>query len=544
MLNLEATDEDGDATTMELLDNKTDSIRFCKNGTLFYTPNIQEPVIIGIQAKDSKNAFSAIMNIPITVCPICNGHGGYNENIVSEVEYLNGQFTVLKCLCLPAYTGEYCEIELDACKTYPCAKGQNCTDLSAEEQGNMTTGYSCGPCPQGFVDIDMNCLDINECHNTSLCDQLCINTEGSYYCQCGNGFVLSASDNSSCIAIAGKNCSACHCFSTNTHSWLETTRQCICKEGWTGSDCSTKIDNCLNHSCPAHLQCQERKFGYDCVCWNGLKPGPLGTCKDCNRTLSNSNGWIMTSNYPLDYDNDTFCTWTIVSPGSDTTITLSITEYEVEGCPNDYLKIYEGNSTQDQIFGPFCTSGPGVLTTTGGAFHLVFTSDFSITKRGFRGFYSIKDVCLVEKCSHNCEVLAFNPRVEICTCPDWMILDTYNTSRCIEINGCNTIMTASGPIVTPLFPKFYPENVKCFWNISKGNNREITISFSDFEIEEQWDCGYDSVEFLDGPEATSLGKFCGGIAPNITSRNIFLLVVFVSDDSVSGRGFKGKVTIT
>ncbi|CAL1547387.1 unnamed protein product [Lymnaea stagnalis] len=265
MLNLEATDEDGDATTMELLDNKTDSIRFCKNGTLFYTPNSQEPVIIGIQAKDSKNAFSAIMNIPITVCPICNGHGGYNENIVSEVEYLNGQITVLKCLCLPAYTGEYCEIELDACKTYPCAKGQNCTDLSAEEQGNMTTGYSCGPCPQGFFDIDMNCLDINECHNTSLCDQLCINTEGSYYCQCGKGFVLSASDNSSCIAIAGKNCSACHCFLTNTHSWLETTRQCICKEGWTGSDCSTKIDNCLNHSCPAHLQCQERKVGYDCL---------------------------------------------------------------------------------------------------------------------------------------------------------------------------------------------------------------------------------------------------------------------------------------
>ncbi|CAL1547386.1 unnamed protein product [Lymnaea stagnalis] len=252
----------------------------------------------------------------------------------------------------------------------------------------------------------------------------------------------------------------------------------------------------------------------------------------------------MTSNYPLDYDNDTFCTWTIVSPGSDTTITLSITEYEVEGCPNDYLKIYEGNSTQDHVFGPFCTSGPGVLTTTGGSFHLVFTSDFSITKRGFRGFYSIKDACIVEKCSHNCEVMSFNPRVELCTCPDWMILETSNASRCIEINGCNTIMTASGPIATPLFPEFYSENVNCFWNISKGNNREITVSFSDFEIEERWDCGYDSVEFLDGPEATSLGKFCGGMAPTITSRNIFLLVVFVSDDSVSGRGFKGKVTIT
>ena len=39
--------------------------------------------------------------------------------------------------------------------------------------------------------------DINECANVTVCDQGCVNTSGSYFCICNEGYVLSA-DNSTC----------------------------------------------------------------------------------------------------------------------------------------------------------------------------------------------------------------------------------------------------------------------------------------------------------------------------------------------------------
>ena len=43
-----------------------------------------------------------------------------------------------------------------------------------------------------------SCLDINECVlGTSVCNQLCNNTVGSYMCSCKTGFKLSA-DNQTC----------------------------------------------------------------------------------------------------------------------------------------------------------------------------------------------------------------------------------------------------------------------------------------------------------------------------------------------------------
>ena len=35
-------------------------------------------------------------------------------------------------------------------------------------------------------------LDVNECIDTTLCDQICANEEGSYGCKCETGFRLQA----------------------------------------------------------------------------------------------------------------------------------------------------------------------------------------------------------------------------------------------------------------------------------------------------------------------------------------------------------------
>ena len=42
--------------------------------------------------------------------------------------------------------------------------------------------------------------DIDECKENHTCDQICINTNGSYYCSCYGGFVLQH-DNRNCEGL-------------------------------------------------------------------------------------------------------------------------------------------------------------------------------------------------------------------------------------------------------------------------------------------------------------------------------------------------------
>ena len=47
-------------------------------------------------------------------------------------------------------TGSDCEEDYDACDESPCDSYQNCTDRTAEEQGDSDVGYNCTGCPEGF----------------------------------------------------------------------------------------------------------------------------------------------------------------------------------------------------------------------------------------------------------------------------------------------------------------------------------------------------------------------------------------------------------
>ena len=48
------------------------------------------------------------------------------------------------------------------------------------------------------------CSDINECRLEGICEQICVNTNGSYFCDCYSGFKI---NQTSCISNAYNN----HC---------------------------------------------------------------------------------------------------------------------------------------------------------------------------------------------------------------------------------------------------------------------------------------------------------------------------------------------
>uniref|UniRef100_A0A7I4Y2L8 EGF-like domain-containing protein n=1 Tax=Haemonchus contortus TaxID=6289 RepID=A0A7I4Y2L8_HAECO len=62
-------------------------------------------------------------------------------------------------------------------------------------------------CRAGFRAVNGKCEDINECEQPGACDQICVNTPGSYACRCHHGYKLSRSPNSTvpnrCRALGG-----------------------------------------------------------------------------------------------------------------------------------------------------------------------------------------------------------------------------------------------------------------------------------------------------------------------------------------------------
>ncbi|XP_041108588.1 thrombomodulin-like [Polyodon spathula] len=121
-----------------------------------------------------------------------------------------------------------CE-DVDECRRYPCE--HDCKNIPGSYQCSCFEGYiqdskdhlkcklhcstsecpaDCDPnmywqcnCPDGFVlDTRENmyfCIDINECEMETHCEQLCINSFGSYTCYCHDGYSID-SDGYSCVS--------------------------------------------------------------------------------------------------------------------------------------------------------------------------------------------------------------------------------------------------------------------------------------------------------------------------------------------------------
>ena len=95
-----------------------------------------------------------------------------------------------------------------------CASG---THLCEHICYNNNGSYTCD-CQQGYyLSNGLTCSDVNECNNNNGgCAQLCVNQVGSYYCQCNNGYTLD-DDAHGC---SGKKC------------WLNFKYYLICRSQW------------------------------------------------------------------------------------------------------------------------------------------------------------------------------------------------------------------------------------------------------------------------------------------------------------------------
>ena len=102
----------------------------------------------------------------------------------------------------------YC-LDIDECTTgdHNCKSNECCINRPGRFTCRCIHGFKSVNTCEGIMYISRSyiasylhtllCIDINECNERSGCDQLCTNTNGSYYCSCNEGYRL-MNDGKSC----------------------------------------------------------------------------------------------------------------------------------------------------------------------------------------------------------------------------------------------------------------------------------------------------------------------------------------------------------
>ncbi|CAC5409322.1 Chymotrypsin-like elastase family member 2B,Prostasin,Transmembrane protease serine 3,Transmembrane protease serine 11F,Trypsin,Transmembrane protease serine 11E,Tryptase gamma,Transmembrane protease serine 9,Transmembrane protease serine 11D,Trypsin V-B,Tryptase delta,Cationic trypsin,Transmembrane protease serine 11G,Transmembrane protease serine 7,Cationic trypsin-3,Transmembrane protease serine 5,Polyserase-2,Tryptase,Transmembrane protease serine 11A,Tryptase alpha/beta-1,Plasminogen,Chymotrypsinogen len=213
------------------------------------------------------------------------------------------------------------------------------------------------------------------------------------------------------------------------------------------------------------------------------------------------------------------CLWRIFAP-SGYLIRLHFTYFDIEfsqNCLYDALTITDGTSPSGDVLTTLCGQmfPDDVLSKTNSVV-LTFVSDDNKSGSGFNITYTIENKTevdngnIVEKLCRNGTVISKND--------------------------------SQGEILSPGYAlgRKYPTNINCSWFIEAPMGKVISLTFNDFEVENERDCHFDSMSIFDRTNGvdTLIQTLCGPAYPNrLTSTSNLLFMVFHSDDSDTRSGF-------
>lgn len=137
---------------------------------------------------------------------------------------------------------------------------------------NTIGSYHC-ECRTGFYKSSENdrlCLDINECTDIpGLCQQRCVNNYGSYRCTCHSGYELGA-DNRTCIDVNECEMQYSYRLCMGYCNNVPGSYECSCPRGYalnTDRHTCRDIDECSTgkYCTGRHDICTNTRGGYKCV---------------------------------------------------------------------------------------------------------------------------------------------------------------------------------------------------------------------------------------------------------------------------------------
>uniref|UniRef100_A0A4W3GLI9 Metalloendopeptidase n=1 Tax=Callorhinchus milii TaxID=7868 RepID=A0A4W3GLI9_CALMI len=263
----------------------------------------------------------------------------------------------------------------------------------------------------------------------------------------------------------------------------------------------------------------------------------------CGGEIHKESGQIQSPNYPDDYRPMKECVWKITM-SEHYHVGLIFQAFEIErhdNCAYDYLEVRDGSSENSPMIGRFCGyDKPEDIKSTSNTLWMKFVSDGTVNKAGFAAnFFKEEDEC-ARPDNGGCEQRCLNTLGSYkCTCDPGYELAADKKSCEAACGGLLTKL--NGTITTPGWPKEYPPNKNCVWQVVAPTQYRISMQFEFFELEGNDICKYDYVEIRSGLSSDSKlhGKFCGTEVPEvITSRYNNMRIEFKSDNTVSKKGFK------
>ncbi|XP_046557391.1 LOW QUALITY PROTEIN: bone morphogenetic protein 1-like [Haliotis rubra] len=279
------------------------------------------------------------------------------------------------------------------------------------------------------------------------------------------------------------------------------------KSGFKANFMTDKDECAVDNGGCQHI-CKNTVGSYKCACYNGFTLHEnQHDCKEggCQHEISDPYGEISSPNWPNFYPSRKDCVWHFTTkPGHR--IKLTFHDFELEPhqeCTYDHIIVFDGDDNSARSLGKFCGSKqPDPITSSGNRMYMVFYSDASVQRKGFHAEH--ESVC------------------------GGHLVATKNNQNLFSHAKYGD--------------QHYDNREECEWTIQAREGYHIRFHFVEFEVEEETDCGYDSIEVFDGAHDTSptLGRYCGATIPDdIMSSGETLMIRFKSDDTLNSKGFYG-----
>uniref|UniRef100_A0A663DV18 CUB and Sushi multiple domains 3 n=1 Tax=Aquila chrysaetos chrysaetos TaxID=223781 RepID=A0A663DV18_AQUCH len=266
---------------------------------------------------------------------------------------------------------------------------------------------------------------------------------------------------------------------------------------------------------------------------------PLPRCvAECGASTTNNEGILLSPNYPLNYENNHECIYSIqLTIKSWYSYSLQFLAFDTEAS-HDILRVWDGPPENEMLLKEISGS---LLTFFKNAFYFfpfllgsVATAcrDPGVPMNGTRnGDGREPGDTVIFQCDPGYE-LQGDERIT-CIQVENRYFWQPNPPVCIAPCGGN-LTGSSGFILSPNFPHPYPHSRDCDWTITVNNDYVISLAFISIEP------NYDFLYIYDGPDGNSplIGSFQDSKLPErIESSSNNMHLAFRSDGSVSFTGF-------
>lgn len=205
-----------------------------------------------------------------------------------------------------------------------------------------------------------------------------------------------------------------------------------------------------------------------------------------------------------DYQDNSDCSW-LIQPAGANQVTLTFNSFDTE-IGYDSIKVYDGVNANAPLLLEWTGNAiPSAVTSTTGVMFVRFVSDGSQTDAGWEASYT-----------------------------------SSGTAFC---NGGTTLTGQTGTFSDGSGASNYANNAFCYWNIAPAGATTITLNFTAFDTE----ANYDGVIVYDGESVNDpvlLNWSGSSLPPAATSTGDKMLVVFTSDATITQGGFDANYTIT